>query len=191
MPDRPPRPPKEPPGPNQALEIAARFLGTRPRTRWEVGRRLTRAGVSAEVAEATLGRLAQLGLVDDADFARWWHAQRDRHSPRGRRMLEAELRAKGVPREVIELLRESEPQRGPDDAALPLTEEERAAVALETHLRGKPVPTDPKALQRIGMFLMRRGFDPAIARSTIRARVAADGASDDMGDVEDQAVAPG
>jgi regulatory protein len=189
MPDRPPRAPKEPPGPTQALEIAARFLGTRPRTRWEVARRLARAGANAEVTETTLERLAQLGLVDDADFARWWHGQRDRHSPRGRRMLEAELRAKGVPREIIELLREAEPERGPDDAALPTTEDERAAVALEAHLRGRPLPTDPKALQRVGMFLMRRGFDPGIARSTIRARVAADGEVDELPDAEDQ-VAP-
>ena len=189
MPDRPPRAPKESPGPTQALEIAARFLGTRPRTRWEVARRLARAGASAEVTEATLERLARLGLVDDADFARWWHAQRDRHSPRGRRMLEAELRAKGVPREVIELLRDAEPDRGPDDAALPATEDERAAVALEAHLRGRPLPTDPKALQRVGMFLMRRGFDPAVARSAIRARVAADGEADELPDAEDQ-VAP-
>ncbi len=187
MRDRRQPPPREPPGPNQALEIAARFLATRPRTRWEVGRRLTRGGVTPDVAEATLDRLAQLGLIDDADFAHWWHAQRDRHSPRGRRMLEAELRAKGVPRDVIELMRDAEPERGPDDVGLPASEEARAAVALDGHLRGRQLPSDPRALQRIGQYLMRRGFDAAVARSTIRARAAADNDAAKVTEAEDEA----
>ena len=42
-------PPREPTPP---IEVAVRFLGTRPRTRWEVQRRLRCAGV--ELAEITL-----------------------------------------------------------------------------------------------------------------------------------------
>ncbi|HEX2221204.1 MAG TPA: regulatory protein RecX, partial [Candidatus Limnocylindria bacterium] len=97
----------EPPDAEAALEVAARFLGTRPRTRWEVERRLRRAGVPDAVVTATVDRLADLGYLDDAAFVRWWLEQRDRHAPRGRRMLEAELRQRGVPREVIEEFREA------------------------------------------------------------------------------------
>ena len=78
------------------MEIAVRFLGARPRTRWELERRLRRAGAEDPVVEATLERLAEIGYVDDAAFARWWGEQRDRHAPRGRRMIEAELRQHGV-----------------------------------------------------------------------------------------------
>jgi regulatory protein len=153
------------------MEIAVRFLGARPRTRWELERRLRRAGAEDAVVGATLERLADLGYVDDAAFARWWAEQRDRHAPRGRRLLEAELRRSGVPREVIEAQREEhdQPERAPEDAGLPGTEAERAREALDRHLRGRAMPTDPKALQRIGMFLVRRGFDPETVRSTIRA----------------------
>ena len=153
------------------MEIAVRFLGARPRTRWELERRLRRASAEDAVIEATLERLADLGYVDDAAFARWWAEQRDRHAPRGRRLLEAELRRSGVPREVIEAQREEhdQPQRAPEDVGLPGTEAERAREALDRHLRGRPMPTDAKALQRIGMFLVRRGFDPETVRSTIRA----------------------
>lgn len=153
------------------MEIAARFLGTRPRTRWELERRLRRAAVPEPVIEGTIERLADLGYLDDAAFARWWAEQRDRHSPRGRRMIEAELRQRGVPREVVEVFRDEHaaPERPPEDAGLPATEAERAAEALAKHLRGRPLPADPKALQRIGMYLMRRGFDPETVRSTIRA----------------------
>ena len=119
-----------------------------------------------------------MGYLDDAAFARWWAEQRDRHAPRGRRMLEAELRQHGVPREIIEAhrLEGSTALRAPEDEVLPETDEERARIALDRHLRGRPLPIDPKALQRIGMFLVRRGFEPDVVRGTLRG---GDGAESD------------
>ena len=176
---RPPRQPAPPPDDARALEVAVAFLGTRPRTRWELERRLRRAGADDAVVRATTERLADLGYLDDAAFARWWGEQRDRHAPRGLRMIEAELRQHGVPREVIEAYRAEHdaPDRAPEDAGLPGTETDRAAQALERHLRGRPLPTDPKAIHRVGTYLMRRGFDADTVRATIRA-VGADAGDD-------------
>ncbi len=161
------------------MEIAARYLATRPRTRWELERRLRKAAAEQAVIDSTLKRLASLGYVDDAAFAAWWSEQRDRHAPRGRRLLEAELRQHGVPRDVIEALREADAgAEPPSDVAaerLPETEEERAQIALDRHLRGRPLPRDAAALQRVGMFLVRRGFDPETVRRTLRAAVEAEG----------------
>jgi regulatory protein len=167
---RRPRPDREPPDAAAAMEIAGRFLGTRPRTRWEVERRLRRAGTEEPVVEATLLRLAELGYLDDEAFARWWAEQRDRHAPRGRRMVEAELRQRGIGHQTIEAFRETweDPDRAPGDEALPGTDEERATLALERHLRGRRLPAEPRARQRLGMFLVRRGFDPETVRSVIR-----------------------
>lgn len=167
---RPPAP-RQPPDAEAALEIAARFLATRPRSRREVERRLLRAGADPAVIEPTLSRLVDLGYLDDAAFVRWWTEQRDRHAPRGRRLVESELRQRGIGREEIELLRAEwdDPERAPGDEGLPGTDHERAAAALQRHLRGRPIPDDPKALQRIGMFLVRRGFSPETARRAIRA----------------------
>ena len=157
------------------MEVALRFLGSRPRTRWELERRLRRGGAEDSVIDTTLERLAAMGYLDDAGFARWWTEQRDRHAPRGRRMLEAELRQRGVSREVIEELRESGArERAPEDEGLPGNDEERAAVALRRHLRGQPMPADVAAIQRLGMYLMSRGFDSETARATIRAIAAAE-----------------
>ena len=176
---RGPAEPAEPPDAARALEIAAHFLGTRPRTRWELERRLRRAGAEETVIATALERLAELGYLDDAAFARWWGEQRDRHAPRGRRMIESELRQRGVPREVVDAYRDEHaaPVRNLEDASLPGNEAERAREALERHLRGRTLPTEPRALQRIGMYLMRRGFDPETARNAIRA-LSAEGADD-------------
>lgn len=152
-----------------AMDVAARFLATRPRTRWELERRLRRAGASDDLLGATLDRLTALGHVDDVAFARWWAEQRDRHAPRGRRMVEAELRQRGVPREVIEELRGEELSDPVLDAeGLPGTELDRAMVALDRHLRHRPLPTERTALQRLGIYLVRRGFSPDTARDAIR-----------------------
>lgn len=178
------REPKEPPDAPQAMEIAVHFLGTRPRTRWEVERRLRRAGAGDAVIAATTERLGELGYLDDAAFARWWGEQRDRHAPRGRRMIEAELRQRGVPREVIEAYRDEHaaPERVPEDEGLPSDEWSRARDALAGHLRGRPLPTDRKAIQRLGMFLVRRGFEPDVARSALRSAM---NATDDLSESTD------
>jgi len=173
--------PSAPPDAANALEIAGRFLGTRPRTRWEVERRLRKAAATPEVIAVTLERLTELGHVDDAAFARWWAEQRDRHAPRGRRMLEAELRQHGVARDLIEELRGelATPERAADEEGLPTSDEERAREALTRHLHGRAVPDDPKALQRLGAFLIRRGFDPETARRVLRSAAAGGDLIDD------------
>ena len=121
-------------------------------------------------------RLSELGYVDDAAFATWWADQRDRHAPRGRRMIEAELRQRGIGRGTIDGFREAHdaPERAPEDEVLPASEAERAASALAAHLRGRSLPGDARALQRIGMYLVRRGFDPETARGAIRAAASGD-----------------
>ena len=155
------------------MEVAARYLGARPRTRWELERRLRRAGADDAVVDRTVDRLATLGYVDDRAFVRWWAEQRDRHAPRGRRMVEAELRQHGVRPDVLEELRGSElAEPALDGEAVPATEGERASAALERHLRGRPLPSDQKARQRIGAFLIRRGFDPETVRATLRTAAA-------------------
>ena len=155
------------------MEIAVRFLGTRPRSRWELERRLRKAAASDDVISATLDRLAGMGYVDDVAFARWWAEQRDRHAPRGRRMLEAELRQHGVPRDVLEELRGTElVEPALDGEPLPATESDRARVALDRHLRGRAVPDEARARQRLGAFLIRRGFDPDTVRATLRTAAA-------------------
>jgi len=159
----------EPPDQAAALEIAARYLAPRPRSAWEVRRRLRKAGVDEATCAATLVELERFGFVDDLSFARWWLEQRDRHSPRGRRGIEAELHQHGVDRETIAALRlEDGMPRPAGNEDLPSTEEDRAAAALARHLGDRTVGGDRRDLQRLAAYLVRRGFGADVAWSAVR-----------------------
>ncbi len=85
-------------------------------------------------------------------------------------------------REELEALeQEGGGSRSDPDASLPRSEQDRATVALAQHLRGRPVPEDRAALQRLGMFLARRGFGPDAVRSALRmAQEGADAEGDEF-----------
>src|ERR1700734_3548467 len=80
----------------QARQICLRLLTIAPRTRAQLAQALHRRGIPAEAAEAVLARFTDVGLIDDAAFARSW--VESRHHSRGlsRRSLSAELRRQGV-----------------------------------------------------------------------------------------------
>jgi SOS response regulatory protein OraA/RecX len=81
------------------------LLTRRDYTEAELRAKLQRRKVDADVADALLGRLRELGLADDARFTEHYVASRRRS--RGRLALRAELRRKGVDPSLVE--RELEP----------------------------------------------------------------------------------
>ena len=85
----------------QARQICLRLLTLAPRTRAQLATALRRRGIPAEAAETVLGRFTDVGLIDDAAFARAW--VESRHYSRGlsRRSLSAELRRQGIETEEI------------------------------------------------------------------------------------------
>jgi regulatory protein len=130
-----------------AHERALHFLSFRPRSESELRRYLEGKGTSPEHVEEVLARLARVGLVDDAAFARFWVENRGTFRPRGSRALRYELRQKGLSTEAIdEALAEH------DDEALAL----EAARGHVRKLRGLP---ELEFRRRMYEFLARRGFN--------------------------------
>jgi regulatory protein len=138
-----------------ALAAAMRLLSYRPRSEGELRQRLSRRGAPADLADEAISRLRELGLVDDAAFARAWVEGRSRLSPRSRRLLRRELQARGIEGEAA---REALVSLDDEDAAL------RAAGRRAGAMRGLPYP---EFRRRLGDFLRRRGFDPATVRRTV------------------------
>jgi regulatory protein len=160
--------------PAVVLEAAARFLEVRARSILEVRRRLGQAGYRTDLVEAAIERLTELGMLDDATFARTWIESRDRARPRGEIALRRELALKGVDRAVVdELLEERREGSAASDGGVDLAAAERL---LARHERALARETDPRSRRRRAYALLaRNGFDPETCAAAA-ARVAAPGA---------------
>ncbi|HKG24646.1 MAG TPA: RecX family transcriptional regulator [Thermomicrobiales bacterium] len=132
----------------KAVNAAMNLLARRPRSEREIRDRLKRKGYPPETIDAAVGKLEGWRYLDDEAFARYWVENREANKPRGRRLLEQELRLKGVDRETI--------RQTIDETEL---DESSAALSLaRTKLRtyGKLDPA--VARRRLGAFLVRRGY---------------------------------
>lgn len=149
------RPNPAPDDPDRCHDRALRLLSFRARSVRELRDRLRRAGFGSETVEAEVARLEAVGLLDDEHFAKEFTRNSVTYRRVGRRSVRAGLMAKGVSRAVI------------DDAVADLSEaeeQERAdglAAVRARRLAGKERAV---AFASLSGFLMRRGFDPAVAR---------------------------
>jgi regulatory protein len=156
--------------PAVVLEAAARFLEARSRSVAEVRRRLTGVGYRPDLVDGAIGRMTELGMLDDEAFARAWVESRDRARPRGERAIREELRQKGIEREVVDRILE-ERQEGSGERAPDLVAAERL---LARHARSLARVVDPRQRrQRAYALLARNGFDPETC-ARIAAQVVAE-----------------
>lgn len=168
--------------PDVVFAAAARFLEARPRSCEETRRHLVAAGYRGELVEGALGRLVELGILDDEVFARAWVESRDRAHPRGERALARELALKGIERDVVDrVLGERETVAGLSgdaEAGETATADERAAERLLARKASSLTRiADPRQRrQRAYALLVRNGFDSAIAAQAVERafRAAAD-----------------
>lgn len=166
--------------PALVLEAAARFLEARSRSVTEVRRRLTGAGYRSDLVEGAIGRMIELGMLDDEVFARTWVESRDRARPRGERAIREELRRKGIDRETVDLVVDERRDRGvvatgePGEAdGVSATADRLAAERLVAkNARALARVLDPRRRrQRAYALLARHGFDPETCREVAAAVV--------------------
>ena len=149
-----------------ALEICLRLLTAAPRTRAQLDQALRRRGIAQSAADAALDRLAGVGLIDDAAFARAWVDTRHRGRGLARRALTAELRQRGVNEGDVRA------------AVADLSPEQEAAAArrlVEAKLaatRGRPLAT---RMRRLTGLLARKGYPAAMAYRVIREALEQEG----------------
>jgi len=144
----------------------------------EVRRRLGQAGYRRELVDGAIVRLTDLGMLDDATFARAWIESRDRARPRGEIALRRELALKGVDRAVVdELLEERREGGAAHDGGVDLAAAERL---LARHERALARETDPRSRRRRAYALLaRNGFDPGTSSAASAAYVSSDATTDD------------
>lgn len=138
----------------RCLETALRLLSYRPRSETEMRRRLG-LRFDKDTVDKVLGQLKEGQMLDDAAFARFWKENREAFRPRSRRLLEVELRRKGVDSEVV-----SQALMGVDD-------EELAYRAAQR--KGRNLEKDYELFRRkLGAYLVRRGFSYEVTNRTVQ-----------------------
>ena len=159
-----------------ARGICLRALTGAPKTRQQLADVLAKRGIPDDAAEAVLDRFTEVGLIDDAAYARAWVTSRQAGRGLARRALSAELRAKGVDAEVAA---EAVDAVGDDD-------ERAAAQRLVARKVGGMRRLDrTTATRRLMGMLARKGYNGGLAAAVIRE--ALDGAStDDLDACEDE-----
>ena len=90
---------------NDTIEVAYRkavnFIAYRQRTEFEVKNKLKTLGYGEEVICNVSSRLKTAGLIDDVRFAELWIESRCNSKPRGYRLLDMELKRKGIEEGII------------------------------------------------------------------------------------------
>ncbi len=148
----------------QARALCLRLLTARARTRAELAGQLTKRGYPDDVSAQVLDRLAAVGLVDDADFAEQWVRSRRVNAGKGKRVLAAELRTKGVDTDVITAALAS------IDAG---AERDRAEQLVRAKLRRERLDgDDTKVMRRLVGMLARRGYGQSMAVDVVSGELA-------------------
>jgi regulatory protein len=140
----------------KAWHAALRLLEVRPRAEREIRDRLRRKEFDPDQIDSTVSRLRSLGLLDDAQFARLWVANRAATSPKGAQALRYELISKGVDRQIAGQIVE-DALEGDTEAAMC---EQVARKALPRYASS---PDRATFQRRLGGLLQRRGFGWNIA----------------------------
>jgi len=139
----------------RAMDSAVRLLSYGPKSVHELRDRLKRKSLGPEAIDATVGRLKELGYVEDAAYARSWAESRQSSRPRSARLIASELRLKGIaPQLALE-------------ATSAISDEDAAYEAAAGRLRALRGLQYKKFRERLGRFLTSRGFDYGVARETI------------------------
>lgn len=140
----------------KCLDTALRFLNYRPRSEYEMTQRLSRHGFDESDIKAVLCSLKSQGFIDDNSFARFWKDNRQSFNPRSRRLMEAELRQKGVSCEIIE------------QEASAIDDTDCAYRAAVKHSRNLTKADYQGFRRRLGEYLRRRGFGYEVINNTIK-----------------------
>ncbi|MDI3314425.1 MAG: recombination regulator RecX [Mycobacterium sp.] len=156
----------EPSREEQARALCLRLLTVRARTRAELSAQLAKRGYPHDVSDRVLNRLTAAGLIDDTEFADQWVHVRRASAGKSRRVLAAELHAKGVDDDVISAVMD-----GIDTDV----ERERAERLVRARLRREDLTDDDaRVCRRLVAMLARRGYDRVMASEVVCAELAAE-----------------
>jgi regulatory protein len=142
-----------------ARKILLDTLTGQARSRKELADKLAKRGVPDELARGLLDRFTEVGLIDDAAYARQWVESRHRSRGLAPRALAQELRRKGIDdedsRTALEQIDESDQRAA-------------ARALVDKKLRSMRGLDHQVATRRLAGLLARKGYAAGLAFSVVR-----------------------
>ena len=142
-----------------ANTIALNALVARAKSKGELLAHLKKRGVEDDVAQATIFRLQESGLINDEEFAKAWTQSRHTSKKLSKRIIAGELRTRGVDQSSI-------------DQALDEIDDEseyRTAFSLGMKKYNTMSRLEPEVqIRRIQSLLQRKGFSFSTIARVIR-----------------------
>lgn len=138
-----------------AKNCALNYLSYKPRTTYEVKKKLKDKGFDGEVISIVIEFLKEYKFIDDDAYAHLWIRNRINLKPTGRIRLRNELYQRGLDKDTIE--------RNIGELTPELEEE------LALSLAQKRIERTGSSIRKVEGFLFRRGFKPELVRKIISA----------------------
>ena len=141
----------------KTLDKLLRFATLRPRSEKEINIWLRKYKVHQSIIPDLFNKLKRLKLLDDKKFAKWWVEQRMNFRPKSKRIINYELRSKGISKNIIE-----------DVLSEVKIDEGKIAKEMLTKkiYKWEKLPKF-EARKKMREFLARKGFGWSVIKDTI------------------------
>ena len=159
----------------RAKTIVYNQLAYSAKTRGQLRKKLQAEGFDAELIEPLLDKFEAAKLIDDAEYAQSFVAQKSRTKKLSRAALRRELAERGVRGEEAEnALAQRTDEQEREDAAELVRKKLRPGMDLRDRAE------KDKVTRRLLGMLARRGYSSSVSMSVIREELAAYGAEDEL-----------
>lgn len=136
---------------------ALRFISYKPRTSFEVVKKLKENELNEDAILIILEKLTEKSYVDDLQYAKNWVENRIFNKPRSKKLIKWELKKKQISEDII----------GAVTGEL-LPEEKLAILAAEKYARRLSGYEKETFTRRLSGYLMRRGFTYSTVYPTVQ-----------------------
>jgi len=159
----------------RAKTIVYNQLAYSAKTRGQLRKKLQTEGFDAELIEPLLDKFEAAKLIDDAEYAQSFVAQKSRTKKLSRAALRRELAERGVRGEEAEnALAQRTDEQEREDAAELVRKKLRPGMDLSDRAE------KDRVTRRLLGMLARRGYSSSVSMSVIREELAAYGAEDEL-----------
>ena len=159
----------------RAKTIVYNQLAYSAKTRGQLRKKLQAEGFDAELIEPLLDKFEAAKLIDDAEYAQTFVAQKSRTKKLSRAALRRELAERGVRGEEAEnALAQRTDEQEREDAAELVRKKLRPGMDLSDRAE------KDRVTRRLLGMLARRGYSASVSMSVIREELAAYGAEDEL-----------